>query len=44
MVSGSLSEWHESSSHWGEQAGFQVWRVAKNVLENKLLAAEKGWS
>ena len=44
VISGSLSPWHGVSSGCEWRNGFQIWRVAANILNKQSRIADKGWS
>jgi hypothetical protein len=44
QISGSLSPRNGTSSSCGRRNGFQIWRVASNILKKQSRIAEKGWS
>ena len=44
MISGSLSPRHGESWDCGWRNGFQIWRVAVNILNTQSWAADREWS
>ena len=44
MLSRSLSPLHDASLGCSWRNGFQIWRVAVNILNKQMQTADKGWS
>jgi hypothetical protein len=44
VISGSLSPRHGAFSGCGRSNGFQIWKVAANILNKHSRTADKGWS